>query len=60
MTIVAATKPYGKDMVAQTYKDQYANLKEYDFILADEAAHFIMLDQPEWFMEQIETILSSK
>jgi len=60
VTIVAATQPYDKDTVMQTYKGQYANLKHYDFILADESAHFIMLDQPEWFMKQIKSILSKK
>lgn len=60
VTIIAATQPYGKEMVKQTYENQYLNLKDYDFIMADDAAHFIMLDKPEWFMEQIKIILSSK
>ena len=57
-TIIAATKPYGKDMVTKTYNDQYANLKDYNFILADDAAHFIMLDQPDWFLDTVKTVLS--
>ncbi|WP_299117224.1 alpha/beta fold hydrolase [uncultured Winogradskyella sp.] len=60
VTIIAATKPYGKDMVTQTYKSQYENLKDYNFILAEDSAHFIMLDKPEWFTKQIRMILSSK
>ena|SRR5690554_822839 len=60
VTIIAATKPYGEEMVKQTYKSQYANLKDYRFILAKDSAHFIMLDQPDWFLEQIQMILSSK
>ncbi|MBO3115115.1 alpha/beta hydrolase [Winogradskyella sp. DF17] len=44
VTIIAADTPYGKDMVTKTYQSQYANLKTYDFILAENAAHFIMLD----------------
>jgi len=59
-TVIAATMPYGKEMVTKTYRDQYSNLEKYDFILADNAAHFIMLDQPEWFANQIKMILSSK
>ena len=47
-------------MVTQTYKNQYENLKNYDFIIAENSAHFIMLDKPEWFLKQIQTILSSK
>ena len=58
-TIIAADKPFGKEMVAQTYKNQYANLEKYDLIIADNSAHFVMFDKPEWFMEQIQNILAS-
>ena len=60
VTIIAASQPYGEEMVKQTYKNQYANLKDYNFILAEDSAHFIMLDKPEWFLKQMQTILSSK
>lgn len=60
VTIIAASLPYGKEMVTQTYTNQYKNLKHYDFIIAENSAHFIMLDKPEWFLEQIQLILSSK
>lgn len=58
VTIIAATKPYGKDMVIQTYNDQYAHLERYDLILAQDSAHFVMLDQPEWFIEQMKSIFT--
>lgn len=58
-TIIAADKPFGKEMVTQTYRSQYANLLKYDLIVADNSAHFVMFDKPEWFMEQIQNILSS-
>ena len=60
VTIIAASQPYGEEMVKQIYKDQYANLKQYKFIIAKNSAHFIMLDQPEWFLKQIQTLLPSK
>lgn len=60
VTIIAASLPYGKEMLKQTYSNQYKNLKHYDFIIAEDSAHFIMLDRPEWFLEQIVLILSSK
>jgi pimeloyl-ACP methyl ester carboxylesterase len=60
VTIIAASQPYGEEMVKQTYKNQYANLKDYNFIIAEDSAHFIMLDKPEWFLKQMQTILSSK
>lgn len=59
VTIIAADKPYGKEMVTQTYKNQYANLAQYDMIIAENAAHFVMFDQPEWFMEQIQNIIAA-
>lgn len=60
VTIIAADKPYGKAMVTQTYKTQYANLSSYDLIIAENSAHFIMFDRPEWFIAEIEGILSKK
>ncbi len=60
VTVIAATQPYGKETVTQTYKKQYNNLKDYTFIIAENSAHFIMFDRPEWFLKQIQTILISK
>jgi len=59
VTIIAAERPYGKEMVTQTYKSQYTNLAYYDLIIANNSAHFVMFDKPEWFIEQIQRILSS-
>ncbi|MTI29516.1 alpha/beta hydrolase [Cytophagales bacterium RKSG123] len=59
VTIIAADKPYGKEMVTQTYNNQYSNLSNYDLIIADNSAHFVMFDKPEWFMEQIRQVLAS-
>ncbi len=60
VSIIAASEPFGKEMVTQTYKSQYKNLKTYDFMIAENSAHFIMLDKPEWFIKQVQTILSSQ
>ncbi|KIX20217.1 alpha/beta hydrolase [Flavobacterium sp. 316] len=59
VTIIAADKPFGKEMVTKTYQSQYGNLSKYDLIIADNAAHFVMFDKPEWFIEQIQKILAS-
>ncbi|MCW3789141.1 alpha/beta fold hydrolase [Plebeiibacterium sediminum] len=58
VTIIAADKPLGKEMITQTYKNQYANLEKYDLRIADNSAHFVMFDQPAWFMVQIQQILA--
>ena len=60
VTIIAADKPYGKEMVMQTYQSQYANLAKYDLRIAGNSAHFVMLDKPKWFIEQVQQILTSK
>lgn len=60
VTIMAATNPYGEAMVRQTNTSQYANLKDYTLVIAEESAHFIMLDKPDWFLDQIQQILASK
>lgn len=60
VTIFAATLPYGEEMVTQTYSSQYENLKEYKLIIAEDSAHFIMLDKPKWFIDQIQMLLLSK
>ncbi|WP_199769287.1 alpha/beta fold hydrolase [Flavivirga eckloniae] len=59
VTIIVADKPFGKEMVTQTYQSQYANLTKYDFIITDNSAHFVMFDKPKWFIEQIQQILAS-
>lgn len=51
--ILAATYPYGKETVQGTYKVQYEKLANYTIQFADDAAHFIMYDQPEWFITKV-------
>lgn len=59
VTIIAAEKPFGKEMVMKTYRSQYSNLSHYNLIIADNAAHFVMFDKPEWFIEQVQQVLAS-
>ena len=53
VTILAATHPFGREAAKKTYESQYANLKDYTLTFAEGSAHFIMYDQPDWFMEQL-------
>lgn len=53
VTILAATHPYGKEMAESTYSNQYKNLPSYKIEFAEGAAHFIMYDKPEWFLNKI-------
>lgn len=51
--VLAATHPYGLEMVKSTYETQYKNLEAYQIEYAEGSAHFIMYDKPDWFMGQI-------
>ena len=57
VTILAATNP-NLEMVTKTYKDQYKNLPTVNILYAENSAHFVMFDQPEWFLKQITEILN--
>jgi pimeloyl-ACP methyl ester carboxylesterase len=57
VTILAATEPYGYEMAKSTYENQYKNLKEYELKFAEGANHFIMYDQPDWFLQNLKTAL---
>lgn len=58
VTILAATQPFGEAMAKQTYESQYKNLANYELHFAQGASHFIMFDQPQWFMEQLKISLN--
>lgn len=59
VTILAATHPYGKEMAKLTYDNQYSKLLKYKIHFAENSAHFIMYDQPEWFMERLNKVLQN-
>jgi pimeloyl-ACP methyl ester carboxylesterase len=52
VVILAATNP-SVEIVKKTYDSQYENLPSVEIHYADKAAHFVMYDQPEWFMNQV-------
>ncbi len=56
--IILAATSYGKAQSEQVYRTQYANLANYQINYAENAAHYIMYDQPEWFYEQINQALT--
>lgn len=57
VTILAATNP-NLEMVTKTYNEQYKNLPNVKIMYAEKSAHFVMFDQPKWFMEQLAKILN--
>lgn len=59
VTILAATQPYGLEMAKSTYDTQYKALDEYIVEFANGSSHFIMYDQPKWFIENLKNVLSN-
>jgi pimeloyl-ACP methyl ester carboxylesterase len=55
--ILAATNP-SLEVVTKTYADQYKNLPAVKVFYAEKSAHFVMFDQPEWFLNQVTKILN--
>lgn len=51
--ILAATAYPDKNSIQATYNSQYQKLPGIKILYADNSAHFIMFDQPEWFIEKI-------
>jgi len=52
VVILAATNP-DLTTVQNTYKAQYENLPAVKIDYAANSAHFVMYDQPEWFIEKV-------
>lgn len=52
-------KEYGvkRADVEKNFRDQYAKLKNYQFVLTDNARHFVMLDDPEGFFAATDAFL---
>lgn len=59
VTILAAAHPYGKEMAKFTYDSQFEKLSNYTIHFAENSAHFIMYDQPEWFMKNLTNTLQN-
>lgn len=56
VTVLAASNP-NLETVKKTYADQFVNLPTVTIKYAENAAHFIMYDQPEWYMNQLKSAL---
>ena len=57
------TKAYGmnltKEMIAETFRQQYSALPKLHFALSETSRHFIMFDDPKWFYEQVDAFLAN-
>ena len=57
-----AYKDYGAthDSTTQLYAAQFANFPAVKIVMNDTAKHFIQLDTPDWFYNQVDQFLQSK
>ncbi len=60
VTILGAAGMFGEAMAMQTYRAQYANLKDYNFKMHPTSKHFIMYDDPEWLNNEIGEALKTE
>jgi pimeloyl-ACP methyl ester carboxylesterase len=55
-------KTYGVDVSRadffQTFEQQFAKLPRLHFAMAETARHFVMLDDPQWFFQQMDAFLA--
>jgi pimeloyl-ACP methyl ester carboxylesterase len=56
VTILAATSP-NLTAVQKTYQEQFKQLPTVKIEYAPDAAHFVMYDQPTWFIEKLQSHL---
>ena len=49
-----------REIVEGNFRKQYAPLPGHQFALADNARHFIMYDDPNWFFAQLDSFLLAK
>ncbi|MFZ6673220.1 alpha/beta fold hydrolase [Undibacterium sp. Xuan67W] len=53
-----AYKDYvSRNVIETVFKTQFAKLPDVNIVLADHARHFIMIDDPKWLFEQMDTFL---
>ncbi|MGX7668544.1 alpha/beta fold hydrolase [Flavobacterium pedocola] len=57
VVILAASQP-NLETVQKTYKEQYQNLPSATIHYAENSAHFIMFDQPDWYLSKVKQIMN--
>lgn len=55
--VLVAGQPYGPGAL-ETMKKQYESLPNKSFAFAADSKHYLMLDQPEWFYQQITSFIT--
>ncbi len=56
-TTILASPQYGEDIARGNYEAQYAGLKNHTLHFAPGGKHFVVLDEPTWFVTQLRAAL---
>lgn len=57
-TLVLGAPAFGTEVVAENLQKQYATLEHKEIAMAPAGRHFIMLDEPLWFYQKVNTFLA--
>ena len=57
VTIMAAVSFYPKPQVEKLYTEQYQKLKNKNILYVENSAHFIMFDQADWFLKEVQKLV---
>lgn len=49
-----------REQVENNFRQQYANLAGYQFLMSEKAKHFVMLDDPEFLFREMDKFLASQ
>jgi N-formylmaleamate deformylase len=49
-----------REQVERSFRQQYAGLPQAQLVMADKAKHFVMLDDPEFLLDNVERFISSQ
>lgn len=49
-----------REQVEKNFREQYASLAGYKFVMAEKAKHFVMFDEPEFLFEEMDNFLASQ
>ena len=55
--VLVAGQPYGPGAL-ETMRKQYESLPKKSFVFAADSKHYLMLDQPEWFHQQLTSFIA--
>ncbi len=57
-TWIALRQYATREIIEKNFREQYAKLPDYKFVMADKAKHFVMFDDPDFFFQETDNFLA--